>query len=96
VLNQRGQFACPKGTTSAEPIGASQVDHRLALVVADPEKRGSARPRKVATLRNTINAALKNQLTEEQISSVIEQLKARGIIAVSDTKVTYDLPPKSV
>jgi len=96
VLNQRGQFTCPKGTTSAQPIGVTQLDDRLALVVADLQKRGSARPRKVTTLRNTINAALKKQLTEEQISSVMEQLQARGIIAVSDTKVTYELPPKSV
>ena len=96
VLNQRGQFTCPKGTTSAQPTGAAQLDDRLALVVADLQKRGSARPRKVTTLRNTINAALKKQLTEEQISSLMEQLQARGIIVVSDTKVTYDLPPKSV
>ena len=68
----------------------------LALVVADLEKRGPARPRKVAALRNTINAALNKQLTEEQISSMMEQLPARGIIVVSDIKVTYDLPPKSV
>jgi hypothetical protein len=96
VLNQKGQFTCPKGTTSAQPIGATQQDDRLALVVADLQKRGSARPRKVTTLRNTINAALKKQLTEEQISSLMEQLQARGFIVVSDTKVTYELPPKSV
>jgi hypothetical protein len=99
VLNQRGQFKCPKGTVRTQPIGANQApqaDDKLALVVADLQKRGSARPRKVTTLRNTINAALKKQLTEEEISSVMEQLQARGIIVVSDTKVTYDLPPKSV
>jgi len=102
VLNQRGQFKCPKGTANAQLIvsfQASQVaatlDEKLALVVADLQKRGSARPRKTATLRNTINAVLKKQLTEAEISSLIDQLQARGTIVVSDTKVTYNLPPAS-
>lgn len=103
VLNQSGQFKCPKETTSAQLIGATQasqvaetLDDRLAVVVADLHRRGSARPRKVTTLRNTINAALKKQLTQAEISSVMEQLQARRIIVVSDTKVTYELPPKSL
>jgi septum formation topological specificity factor MinE len=103
VLNQRAQFKCPKEAASAQPIVSSQMsrvaatlDDKLALVVADLQKRGSARPRKVTTLRNTIHAVLKKQVTEEEISSLIEQLQARRIIVVGDTKVTYELPPKGV
>lgn len=101
VLNQKGQFKCPKGAAIAEPMlsietlqVAAPSDDKLALVVADLQKRGSARPRKVTTLRNTIDAVFKKQLTEEEISSLIDQLKARRVLAVSDTKVTYDLPQK--
>jgi hypothetical protein len=81
VLNQRGQFKCPKGTANAQLVVSSQTsqvaatpDEKLALVVAD----------------------LRKQLTEAELSSLINQLQARGTIAVSDTNVTYDLPPKSV
>lgn len=49
----------------------------------------------MATLRNTIHAVFRKQLTEAEISSLIDQLQARGIIVVSDTNVTYDLPPAS-
>jgi len=44
-------------------------------------------------LRNTIHALFKKQLSEGEISSLIDRLQARGIIVVSDTKVTYELPP---
>jgi len=101
VLNQRGQFKCPKETASAILLTqTSQVittsDERIALVVADLQKRGPARPRKVATLRNTIDAVFRKQLTEQEISSLIDQLQVRRIIVVSDAKVTYELPPKTV
>lgn len=96
VLNQRGQFQCPKGTTGAQAIVPVRLDEKLALIVADLQKRGSARPRKVTTLRNTINAVLKKQLTEEEISSLMAQLQAQEIIAVSGTKVTYELPSKTI
>lgn len=102
VLNQRGPFKCPKGTASSQPIMsthgsqvAATLDDKLALVVADLRKRGSARPRKVTTLRNTIHALFKKQLAEEDLSSLMQQLQAREIIVVSDTKVTYEFSPKS-
>jgi HNH endonuclease len=103
VLNQKGQFRCPKGGGSAQamlPIATPQVAatsaDRLALVVADLQKRGSARPRKITTLRNTINAVFKKQLAEEEISSLLDQLQAQGIVLVTDTKVTYDFAQKDV
>ena len=103
VLNQKGQFKCPKGAASAQPmlsieappVHATSGD-RLALVVADLQKRGSARPRKITTLRNTINAVFQKQLTEQEISSLIDQLQAQKVIVVSDTKVTYEFPQKDV
>jgi hypothetical protein len=103
VLNQKGQFRCPKGAASAHaivaietpPVPATSGD-KLALVLTDIQKRGSARPRRVATLRNTINAVFQKQLNDEQISSLIDQLQAQKVIVVSDTKVTYAFPQKDV
>lgn len=96
VLNQRGQFKCPKGTAGAQAIVPVPQDEQLDIIVADLQKRGSARPRKVTTLRNTINAVMKKQLTEEELSSLIARLQALKIIVISDTKVTYELPPKII
>jgi septum formation topological specificity factor MinE/5-methylcytosine-specific restriction endonuclease McrA len=102
VLNQKGQFKCPKAGASVSSIVTSEPpvlatsDDRLALVVADLHRRGSARPRKVATLRNTINAVFQKQLTEEEISSLIDQLQAQKVIVVSDTKIAYAFPQKDV
>jgi len=103
VLNQKGQFKCPKVAANSQSmlsiegsaVPATSSD-KLAIVIADLQKRGSARPRKVNTLRNTINAVFQKLLTEEEISSLIDQLRAQKVIVVSDTKVTYELPQKVV
>jgi len=99
VLNQQGQFECPKGKINAQRHAshpsAVALDEKVALVVADLQKRGSARPRRVATLRNTVNTIFKKQLSEEEISSLVSELQARGVIVVSDTKVAYDLAQES-
>jgi hypothetical protein len=104
VLNQKGRFKCPNksGTRKAHaphsPAGASlplapkSLTERLAAVVIDLKKRGSARPRSVKTLTSTIGALFRKQLSGHEVSALIEQLKAEGIVAVSGTKVTYEFP----
>lgn len=94
VLNQKGQFKCPNGggvvTKSSAPHTAAQ---RLAMVVADLQKRGAARPRTVKTLNSTIGALFQKQLTEQEVASLLAKLQAQGIISIDGTKVTYALPP---
>jgi len=106
VLNQKGQFKCPnkggaaKARTPASsaqassPHAAKSLKERLAAVVVDLHKRGSARPRTVKTLTSTIGALFQKQLSEHEVLSLIEQLKSQGIVTVSGTKVSYELPPK--
>lgn len=51
VLNQKGQFKCPNGGGSAAKGSPSNpTAQRLALVIADLQRRGTARPRTVKTL----------------------------------------------
>jgi hypothetical protein len=106
VLNQKGQFKCPNKagagktrplpspTHASSPHAAKSLKEKLAAVVADLHKRGSARPRTVKTLASTVNALFQKQLSEHEVSALIEQLKAQGIVTVSGTKVSYELPPK--
>jgi len=106
VLNQRGQFKCPnkagagKAPTSApavhasSPHAAKSLKEKLAAVVADLHKRGPAKPRTVKTLTSTIAAVFQKQLSEHEVSLLVEHLKAQGIVTVSGTKVSYVLPTK--
>ena len=102
ILSHRGQFVCPRTWASAaEPstiqVNASQgtTNGRLALVVADLQKRGAAKPRRVDTLRNTISAAFQKQLPAEEVSQLFADLLARDYVTVSGASVSYNLPPKN-
>lgn len=93
VLNHKGPFACPR--KSAPPMLADGVHHedpQLSVVVADLHRRGSARPRKEKTLRNTIAATFQQKLAEEELSDLLARLEARAFVSISDGKVTYNLP----
>ncbi len=101
ILSHRGHFACPRSLGSEAEVPSQpspQVESassRLAIVVADLQKRGPSRPRKVETLRNTIAAVFQKQIGEDDISALFANLLARGYVVVTDTTVTYNLPQKS-
>jgi hypothetical protein len=106
VLNQRGEFKCPNETGVRKPVAsnapartsprhaAKSQAEKLAAIIADLHKRGSGRPRTAKTLTNTIGALFQKQLSENDVSGLLEALRAQGVVTVSDTKVTYALPPK--
>ncbi|MFN0302667.1 MAG: HNH endonuclease [Burkholderiales bacterium] len=79
ILNHRGQFACPRSLDSSAAISIQLTtptetsNGLLAVVVADLQKRGASRPRKVETLRNTIAAIFQKQLDELEPSSLFCQ-----------------------
>ena len=75
-----------------KPVDPKSSTDRVALIVADLQKRGAARPRTVATLSGTISATFQNQLTAEEVSSLISDLKKKGLVKIEGTKVTYNLP----
>lgn len=103
VLNQRGKFKCPNGAGARKVAVSDAVvrsqpptprSERIARVIADLQKRGPARPRAVKTLASTISALFQKQITEQEVLSLVEQLRRDGVITVSGTKVSYDLPIK--
>ena len=66
----------------------------MDLVMADLQKRGASRPRKVSTLTSTIKALLKQQQkpnSDTEVANLIAELQKRDKVVVSDTKVTYKL-----
>lgn len=104
VLNQKGTFVCPNGAGASKPKPPkatptpiapvpAKVDN-YAVVLADLEKRGASRPRKVETLKNTIRATIKSakgSLTDAQLEVLLRHLQENGKVMVSGTKVSYSL-----
>ena len=107
VLNQKGKFDCPNGNGSTAVATAKapappkvpatpakpKVDN-YAVVLADLKKRGTSRPRKLETLKNTIRSIVKNAkgtLTPSQLDTMIKHLQENAKITIEDTKVSYSL-----
>lgn len=68
---------------------------RSALVdaaVADLVRRKASRPRTQKTLLGTLNALFRKELSEQQLDELLSDLRGRGLIRFSGTRVTYDLP----
>jgi hypothetical protein len=75
-----------------KPIDPKTSSDRVALIVANLEKRGASRPRTVATLSSTISATFQKRLTAQEVSSLVSELKKKGLVKVEGTKVIYNLP----
>ena len=65
---------------------------RLAVVIADLQRRGSAKPRTVKTLGSTINSIFQKQLSEPDLNGLLAALEQKGVIVTTGTKVSYSLP----
>jgi hypothetical protein len=108
VLNQKGDFKCPANVAVSAPatksteVGSATKPPRtraekFALVVADLQKRGNAKPGTVEKLLNTIRSHLV-QLGEpgDEANALLQELAATAYVNVAEEKVTYALPPKGV
>jgi PIN domain len=95
-LKERKLRACRVRAIEEVPIlkpgDPKSSPDRMALIVANLQKRGTARPRTVATLSSTISATFQKQLTAQEVSALVSELKKKGLIKVERTKVTYNLP----
>lgn len=93
VLNQRGRFVCPRhGAQTSQSTEDVVLPERVALVVADLQKRGASRPRRVATLKNTMNTVFHKALTEGELDALLSSLQSSGFVVVEEDKVSYALP----
>jgi hypothetical protein len=71
---------------------ASSSDERLEAIVKSFVARGQSRPRKMKTLTNTINVLFMNTLGDDELTSIVAQMKSRQLISVAGDKITYQLP----
>ena len=71
------------------PVNPGSPSDRVQKVADNLISRGASKPRKLKTLTTSVKALLGAQATETEVSDVIAQLSQRGLLAVSDSKVTY-------
>ena len=64
-------------------------NEQLAAVVRNLSARGSSRPRKLKTLKNSINSLFGNKLEAERIDNLVKDLKEQKYINVKQENVTY-------
>ena len=64
---------------------------KVDAIVSFLRKRGSARPRTIKTLGNTIKSLFANKLSEKEISDLIQLLTEKNQISVVNLKLTYKL-----
>jgi hypothetical protein len=95
-LKSKKVLACRSRDVTDIPIvkaaTATSPSEKLAVIVANLQQRGAARPRTVKTLSSTINALFQKKLSEDELSSLMHELQKQGIVTVKDTKVSYVLP----
>jgi len=68
------------------------VGEKIDAIVKKLAAMGNARPRKVKTLANTINAIFMKKLEEKELMALIEQLKSQNLIVVENKNVSYKPP----
>lgn len=67
-------------------------DEKMEFIVERLLGLGHARPRRVKTLRSTIDSLFMKRLDEAEIQRLIDQLRQRKIVKIENEKVSYNLP----
>ena len=68
------------------------MSEKVDAVIENLAKRKASKPRTLKTLGTTIKALFVNQLADEELQGLLDQLAQRGVIRVSEGKVSYELP----
>lgn len=74
----------------AKPASAKSPAEKLAVIDIFLKKSGACKPRSVKTLSSTINALFQKQLSEEEISTLLNALQTTGVIKVDGTTISYE------
>ena len=65
------------------------ADEQLEAIVKNLSARGPSRPRKVKTLKNSINSLFDNKLGPDKIDGLVKDLQERKYIVIKQENVTY-------
>lgn len=82
-----GDIPCVKAA------GAQSPDQRLAVLIEKLQKSKATKPKTVKTLASTVASLFQKTLAEQDVASLVTALQNKGLIVVTDKKITYSLPP---
>lgn len=68
------------------------VEHNFRLIHEDLIKRKSSKPRRVATLKSTMQARCGKDVAPAVVNAVFQQMVKKGFVKVDGEKVSYSLP----
>lgn len=71
---------------------STSTDEKIAAIVKNLGGRGQSRPRKVRTLKNTINSLFTKKLDDKELSDLVREMQSRKLIVVNQSNVSYKLP----
>lgn len=95
-LRARGVHCGRYGTIEEVPLGTvpavEAVATRVDEVVRDLARQKASKPRTLKTLGRSIRALFGNQLSDDELAEILARLTERGVVKVTDNKVSYHLP----
>jgi hypothetical protein len=91
------KVAIARSTSIAEiPLlkaaNSKTIHEKVAVVVANLRQRGSSKPRTFKTLSSTIQSLFQKQLPGEELTMLLAELQASGVVKIAANKVSYSLP----
>jgi hypothetical protein len=86
--------AAPKAAPRAAARPSPEQGNRVDEVVDNLTRRARGRPATLTALTSTIKSHYRGVgITDAEVAAIIDELKARSLIAVKDGKVAYHLAP---
>lgn len=70
---------------------SKSAEQRLEIVVAKLRQLKASKPRTVKTLKSTIASLFQKQLSDGEVTAVLDALHSSALVAITDEKVTYAL-----
>lgn len=70
----------------------AKADDKIDAIVNNLIGRGQSRPRKVKTLQNTISHLVSEELSNAELTTLIDELQKRKFIVVTNGNIRYTLP----
>jgi hypothetical protein len=94
VKTPKAKAVAKKAAAVAIPDSDS-IQARIDKVCANLIKRPNARPRTLKSLRSTVHALFLKKLPASELDALMQGLEKRGVIVVTDDKLTYGATQKT-
>lgn len=87
-----GRFSDVADIPLLKAANSKTIAEKVALVVANFQRKGPSKPRTLKTLKSTIDSLFQKQLTEGDLAAVVKGLESEGLVSINEGQVTYALP----